>query len=70
MEPKISMKKQGLNFSRSAFVEMNKKPSTEVEAGEEAAVFLNQCLLCQFRVSGLLVLRNLIKIGSLETVML
>lgn len=36
------MKKQGLNFSRSAFVEMNKKPSTEVEAGEEAAVFLNQ----------------------------
>ena len=36
------MKKQGLNFSRSAFVEMNTKPSTEVEAGEEAAVFLNQ----------------------------
>lgn len=31
------MKKQGLNFSPSAFVEMNKKLSTEVEAGEEAA---------------------------------
>ena len=28
------MKKQGLNFSQSAFVEMNKKLSTEVEAGD------------------------------------
>lgn len=36
------MKKQGLNFSQSAFVEMNKKLSTEVEAGEEAAMLLNQ----------------------------
>ena len=43
MEPAtICNKKQGLNFSQSAFVEMNKKLSTEVEAGEEAAVFLNQ----------------------------
>ena len=36
------MKTQGLNFSQSAFVEMNKKLSTEAEAGEEAALFLSQ----------------------------
>lgn len=46
------MKKQRLNFSESAFVEMNKKLSSQVEDAEEATIFKSMasvssgCLVC------------------------